>query len=595
MKLLRSKLNSLFLTVILLATIISSSFFFPHTAMAQATGCDTTLPLCIAVQAACLPSTIYKILGGNPVACQYLAFQLSTILFGSPTSTITPTPPPWYNPDLKTFQQKVFDQSNPDEIFGERYTYAQVVWIIDSLESIVVPPALSVKNPLELVTKIVSIIDSIKKFVSSISYKSNTEYIALEKNLNQYGLVGQVYSGMISFNRLVRLPTLPSGVQQVKNLASKLSLVSPAYAQGVGYNKLQSSFVYVFWQATRNIAYLLSVVIIIASAFMIMLRSKINPQTVVTVQMIIPRIFITLILVTFSFALAGFIIDLSYVLISLVLGLLYLTYPSLFTGLSGLNDAIKSLAGNFDFVSAFLTVYIVIAVIIILIIIIVAILSSAAVMGNDLQGAMIIPLIAAILGFFMWSVYVWVRIIGLYITAYLQLMLMIIAGPIMIITDILPRRGGSYSGTKKWIMCVAGQVSVFVSFILLALLGTMLFRIAFIFSNPIPGMAEPPIFQNTLNAGFSMPGWISNYPFTGPIAQFFNFAVFVGYLTICPQIVASIRNMFCKSGDFSGFMENVVKDTVGQVTRTGENLAKTGQASLEATNNEIRGHTGEMN
>src|SRR3989304_9781386 len=38
----------------------------------------------------------------------------------------------WYSPGLFEFYSKVFDK-NSDDIFGERYTYAQVVWILESL------------------------------------------------------------------------------------------------------------------------------------------------------------------------------------------------------------------------------------------------------------------------------------------------------------------------------------------------------------------------------------------------------------------------------------------------------------------------------
>ncbi|HRS23251.1 MAG TPA: hypothetical protein P5562_03795, partial [Candidatus Woesebacteria bacterium] len=47
--------------------------------------------------------------------------------------------------------------------------------------------------------------------------------------------------------------------------------------------------------------------------FAIMFRAKINPQTVVTIQSAIPKAVVALILVTFSYAIAGLMIDLMYV------------------------------------------------------------------------------------------------------------------------------------------------------------------------------------------------------------------------------------------------------------------------------------------
>ena len=39
----------------------------------------------------------------------------------------------WYNQPFIEWNEKVFNEDNPEEIFGERYTYAQVEWIIYSL------------------------------------------------------------------------------------------------------------------------------------------------------------------------------------------------------------------------------------------------------------------------------------------------------------------------------------------------------------------------------------------------------------------------------------------------------------------------------
>jgi len=52
-------------------------------------------------------------------------------------------------------------------------------------------------------------------------------------------------------------------------------------------------------------------------AFMIMFRVRISPQTVITVQSALPKIIFTLILITFSYAIAGFLIDLMYVVIGI--------------------------------------------------------------------------------------------------------------------------------------------------------------------------------------------------------------------------------------------------------------------------------------
>lgn len=93
-----------------------------------------------------------------------------------------------------------------------------------------------------------------------------------------------------------------------------------SYAQGFGFGGLQPLLG--IWKAFRNIAYGIIAIIMIVIGFMVMLRKKIDPKTVVTVQNSIPRIVVALILVTFSYAIAGFMIDLMYVLMLLIANML---------------------------------------------------------------------------------------------------------------------------------------------------------------------------------------------------------------------------------------------------------------------------------
>lgn len=76
-----------------------------------------------------------------------------------------------------------------------------------------------------------------------------------------------------------------------------------------GYSDLKESGVSGLWSVTRNIAYAFYVVIMIIIGFMIMFRNKIGGQVMVTVGNSIPKIIISLVLVTFSFAIIGIIID----------------------------------------------------------------------------------------------------------------------------------------------------------------------------------------------------------------------------------------------------------------------------------------------
>ena len=101
-----------------------------------------------------------------------------------------------------------------------------------------------------------------------------------------------------------------SGVQYLAYMGKRLNLISPAYAATPGQDFLAPMLD--IWILNRNIAYVLFVVIFVTVGFMIMFRTRLNPQTVINIQLALPKIVVSLILVTFSYAISGFIIDLIF-------------------------------------------------------------------------------------------------------------------------------------------------------------------------------------------------------------------------------------------------------------------------------------------
>ncbi|MDQ3098333.1 MAG: hypothetical protein M3Q44_01150 [bacterium] len=83
--------------------------------------------------------------------------------------------------------------------------------------------------------------------------------------------------------------------------------VKEAYAQGYGFVVLNP--IIGLWRMIRNLALAGFVVIFVVIGLMIMLRKNIDPRTVVTIQQAIPRIVISLVLVIFSYAICGLLID----------------------------------------------------------------------------------------------------------------------------------------------------------------------------------------------------------------------------------------------------------------------------------------------
>lgn len=90
-----------------------------------------------------------------------------------------------------------------------------------------------------------------------------------------------------------------------------------------GYEDLQSAKIDDLWSITRNIAYVGYVVIMIAIGFMIMFRNKIGGQVMVTVGNSLPKVVLSLVLVTFSFYIIGLIIDVGGILKNVIANIYY--------------------------------------------------------------------------------------------------------------------------------------------------------------------------------------------------------------------------------------------------------------------------------
>lgn len=104
----------------------------------------------------------------------------------------------------------------------------------------------------------------------------------------------------------------------IASVLQEARVVPAAYAQGIGFSAL--SPVLGVWTVSRNIAYLLFVLIFLVIGFMIMFRQKIGSQTVITAQQAIPSIIVALLAVTFSYAIAGLMIDVMYLVMYAVAG-----------------------------------------------------------------------------------------------------------------------------------------------------------------------------------------------------------------------------------------------------------------------------------
>lgn len=155
--------------------------------------------------------------------------------------------------------------------------------------------------------------------------------------------------------------------EYLANISRDLGIIQEVHAQVGGSGAGVISPVFSLWEAARNVAYLGMTIIFLLAGLMIMFRRKLNPQTVVTIQLALPRLVIGLIMITFSYFFASLIVDIAF-LGSLVVGQFFvlagvtdaenvrrildqenvITIFSQFIGLQNLNDTAASLGTIFN-------------------------------------------------------------------------------------------------------------------------------------------------------------------------------------------------------------------------------------------------------
>ncbi len=156
---------------------------------------------------------------------------------------------------------------------------------------------------------------------------------------NKVGYVGNNQGGVLGFLTqgigMMYVPPVHAG-DYISYLNQNFGVAKPSYAQGTGFTSLNP--LVPIWSIFRNLTYLFAVIVFVIIGLAIMLRVRIDPRTVMSIQNQIPKIIIALILITFSFAIIGFLIDLMYISMYLIF--------SLFSGLASPNFSPAQIGGK---------------------------------------------------------------------------------------------------------------------------------------------------------------------------------------------------------------------------------------------------------
>lgn len=187
---------------------------------------------------------------------------------------------------------------------------------------------------LSTATCVVSGVDFMSQSHNCLSYNSKTGTFNSTKDTSG-GLLGlAVESSAFTFIQ-------PFHTSDYVRYLSNSWIVKKADAADTGTGFSQLSPITNLWIAFRNLSYLLFVIIFVVIGFAIMLRAKIDPRTVMTIENQIPKLIVALILITFSFAIAGFVLDIMWVGIYLVINIFASLDPTIAHQIGPLTSGVK--------------------------------------------------------------------------------------------------------------------------------------------------------------------------------------------------------------------------------------------------------------
>lgn len=122
-----------------------------------------------------------------------------------------------------------------------------------------------------------------------------------------HGMLGLTLS---MIQEISTTPTVSSS-EFIADLGQQIGIKS-ANAQVSGSGGGVLAPIFKLWEVSRNIAYLAMILIFVFVGIMVMFRQRLNPQTVISVQMALPGLVIGLVMITFSYFLASLISDVAF-------------------------------------------------------------------------------------------------------------------------------------------------------------------------------------------------------------------------------------------------------------------------------------------
>jgi len=398
------------------------------------------------------------------------------------------------------------------------------------------------------------------------------------------------YSAMSYISRVLTLPLInppASGVYWARDSLESAGFIPKSYAaEGIGVAGLRP--IAQIWNLFRDLSYLIMVLVIITIGFLIMFRKKINAQIIISLENAMPRIVIAFMLITFSFAIAGFLIDLMYVSIFIIISFLGSNtidpFASTFIKATTLNSGFSlwdRVMGNGDYMKvgdAILAILpnqiniiarLVAGIPVILLLDKIPIIKGVYT-GDILKNVAVVPALIHIIAwlltlpvlffivptilsiiFFLTAFFVFFKIFFLLFKNYLTILLLIIFAPLMLLLEAIPGQ----KAFSNWLRQLVAALLAFPITIALILLSGIIVAIP-----SSMGSSGKPL------AMWAPPLLYSNYA----LPDAFSVLVGVGILFMIPNIIMSVKKiMGIKDGLLSGAGVGMFFGGVGGIAASG--------------------------
>lgn len=320
-----------------------------------------------------------------------------------------------------------------------------------------------------------------------------------------------------------------SGILYAYDVFQNAGLVKPAYAQGIGFAGL--SPLLPLWKMTRNISYMVIILIMVAIGFMVIFRMHIDPKTVISVQAALPKIVLTLVLITLSYPIVGFMIDLMYLVMAILINIMVqgmgITKPvsevQTYFMTADIGDLFKTVfsAGFSSFDDFFLP------------------WRNWGAAGTNITSGIItglgfylkffatFTLPKLLLGGFsidlifltillLGLLFTFIRLLLLLLNSYIQLLISLILGPLQLLAEAIPGR----SAFTEWILNIIANLVVFPATVVILMFSEYLTQM-----NTQTALWAPPLV------------WV-------PMKETFTAFLGLGVIFLTPTLVAQIKKLF---------------------------------------------------